>query len=43
LRRTTARYRLDWGGYGELFDFDADTRALVLSEVATYLTRDLLE
>ena len=34
---------IDWGRYGELFDFDADTRELVLSEVATALTRHLLE
>ncbi|KAM9863085.1 nitrate/sulfonate/bicarbonate ABC transporter ATP-binding protein [Leucobacter sp. BZR 635] len=29
---------IDWGRYGELFDFDADTDELVLSEVATGLS-----
>jgi len=32
---------IDWGRYGELFDYDADTRELVLSEVATALLPDL--
>ena len=29
---------IDWGRYGELFDFDADTDEIVLSEVATGLS-----
>jgi NitT/TauT family transport system ATP-binding protein len=32
---------IDWGRYGELFDYDADTGELVLSEVATALLPDL--
>lgn len=32
---------IDWGRYGELFDYDADTRELVLSEVAAALTPHL--
>jgi len=30
---------IDWGRYGELFDYDADTRELVLSEVAAAIAR----
>ncbi|WP_298446557.1 nitrate/sulfonate/bicarbonate ABC transporter ATP-binding protein [Gordonia sp. (in: high G+C Gram-positive bacteria)] len=33
---------IDWGRYGELFDYDADTGELVLSEVAAGLAEDLL-
>jgi NitT/TauT family transport system ATP-binding protein len=32
---------IDWGRYGELFDYDADTGELVLSEVAAALTTHL--
>jgi len=32
---------IDWGRYGELFDYDADTGELVLSEVAAALTPHL--
>jgi NitT/TauT family transport system ATP-binding protein len=32
---------IDWGRYGELFDYDADTGELVLSEVAASLLPDL--
>jgi NitT/TauT family transport system ATP-binding protein len=32
---------IDWGRYGELFDYDADTGELVLSEVAAALVREL--
>jgi len=32
---------IDWGRYGELFDYDADTGELVLSEIAAALSRDL--
>ncbi len=32
---------IDWGRYGELFDYDADTRELVLTEVAAALTTHL--
>lgn len=32
---------IDWGRYGELYDYDADTGELVLSEVAAALTREL--
>ena len=32
---------IDWGRYGELFDYDADTGELVLSEIAAALTREL--
>ena len=32
---------IDWGRYGELFDYDADSGELVLSEVATGLLSDL--
>ena len=32
---------IDWGRYGELFDYDADTGELVLSEVAAALERHL--
>jgi NitT/TauT family transport system ATP-binding protein len=32
---------IDWGRYGELFDYDADSGELVLSEVAAALTRQL--
>lgn len=34
---------IDWGRYGELFDYDADTGELVLSEVAAALTATLME
>lgn len=34
---------IDWGRYGELFDYDADTGELVLSEVAAALTTMLIE
>jgi NitT/TauT family transport system ATP-binding protein len=32
---------IDWGRYGELFDYDADTGELVLSEVAAALEAGL--
>jgi NitT/TauT family transport system ATP-binding protein len=32
---------IDWGRYGELFDYDADTGEIVLAEVATALRADL--
>lgn len=32
---------IDWGRYGELFDYDADSGELVLSEVAAMLAREL--
>ena len=32
---------IDWGRYGELFDYDADTGEIVLSEVAAALTATL--
>jgi NitT/TauT family transport system ATP-binding protein len=32
---------IDWGRYGELFDYDADTRELVLTEVTAALNADL--
>jgi NitT/TauT family transport system ATP-binding protein len=32
---------IDWGRYGELFDYDADSGELVLSEVAAALSPDL--
>ena len=32
---------IDWGRYGELFDYDADTGELVLSEIAAALTPHL--
>lgn len=32
---------IDWGRYGELFDYDADTGEIILSEVAAALARDL--
>jgi NitT/TauT family transport system ATP-binding protein len=32
---------IDWGRYGELFDYDADSRELVLSEVAAALNAEL--
>jgi NitT/TauT family transport system ATP-binding protein len=32
---------IDWGRYGELFDYDADTGELVLSVIATALAREL--
>jgi NitT/TauT family transport system ATP-binding protein len=32
---------IDWGRYGELFDYDADSGELVLSEVAAALTPHL--
>jgi NitT/TauT family transport system ATP-binding protein len=32
---------IDWGRYGELFDYDADTGELVLGEVAAALTPEL--
>jgi NitT/TauT family transport system ATP-binding protein len=32
---------IDWGRYGELFDYDADTGELVLSEIAAALTAHL--
>ena len=31
---------IDWGRYGELFDYDADTGELILSEVAAAIPRD---
>jgi NitT/TauT family transport system ATP-binding protein len=31
---------IDWGRYGELFDYDADTGELILAEVAFALDRD---
>ncbi len=34
---------IDWGRYGELFDYDANTGELVLSEVAAALTAMLIE
>lgn len=34
---------IDWGRYGELFDYDANTGELVLSEVAAALTATLME
>jgi NitT/TauT family transport system ATP-binding protein len=34
---------IDWGRYGELFDYDADTGELVLSEVAAALTAHLTQ
>lgn len=34
---------IDWGRYGELFDYDADTGELVLAEVAAALTTDLTQ
>jgi NitT/TauT family transport system ATP-binding protein len=34
---------IDWGRYGELFDYDADTGELVLSEIAAALSRDLAQ
>ena len=32
---------IDWGRYGELFDYDADTGEMILSEVAAALLPDL--
>ena len=32
---------IDWGRYGELFDYDADSSELVLSEIAAALAADL--
>lgn len=34
---------IDWGRYGELFDYDAKSGELILSEVATQLTHDLID
>jgi NitT/TauT family transport system ATP-binding protein len=34
---------IDWGRYGELFDYDADTGELVLSEVAAALSAHLAQ
>ena len=34
---------IDWGRYGELFDYDANTGELVLSEVAAALTSTLMD
>jgi NitT/TauT family transport system ATP-binding protein len=31
---------IDWGRYGQLFDYDADTGELVLSEVAAALATE---
>ena len=33
---------IDWGRYGELYDYDADTGELVLTEVSAALARELL-